>query len=199
MATISFNPCRSFSTASFDGYFFTIKNHLCAEQLRRRRLFHEMKSTQLIKSEQPAAFSSTQEQYPSLFGKRFNLCCSQNDVQNKKTFSQQTIHAQIKDQPFESARTHFDIGFNKSSIATHRPTIIFLLSHKITTVQQKNNNQPEQSIKSNNPHNHSIKNKPSKQTRQTISPINRKINHTNNHDKQPTQSLNQKRSQNKTL
>lgn len=41
------------------------------------------------------------------------------------------------------------------------------------------------------------KNKPSKQTRQTISSINRKINHKNNHNKQPTQPLNQKRSQNK--
>lgn len=30
-----------------------------------------------------------------------------------------------------------------------------------------------------------------------ISPINRKINHKNNHNKQPTQPLNQKRSQNK--
>ena len=65
------------------------------------------------------------------------------------------------------------------------------LSHKITTTQQKNN-QPEQSIKSNNQKKQSpqplnqkhSKNKPSKQTRQTISSINRKINHKNNHNKQ---------------
>ena len=42
---------------------------------------------------------------------------------------------QSKDQPLESNRTHFDIRFNNGSIAMHRPTIIFLLSHKITTVQ----------------------------------------------------------------
>ena len=57
----------------------------------------------------------------------------------------------------------------------HRPTIIFLLSHKITTVQQKNN-QPEQSITktttANNPSNHSIKNT----LKQTV-----KTNTTNHH------------------
>ncbi len=43
----------------------------------------------------------------------------------------------------------------------HRPTIIFLLSHKITTVQQKTtnrNNQSHQTITTNNPRNHSINN-----------------------------------------
>lgn len=43
----------------------------------------------------------------------------------------------------------------------HRPTTIFLLSHKITTVQQKTtnrNNQSHQTITTNNPRNHSINN-----------------------------------------
>lgn len=87
----------------------------------------------------------------------------------------------------------------------HRPTIIFLLSHKNTTVQQKKN-QPEQSITSNYQKKQSTqslnqkhpKNKPSKQTRQTISSINRKINHTNNHDKQSTQPLDKKNTQKQT-
>lgn len=73
---------------------FTIKNHFYADDYAATVC--AIKSTQLKQDQQPAAFSSTQEQYPSLFGKRFNLCRSQNDVQNKKTFSQQTIHAQIK-------------------------------------------------------------------------------------------------------
>lgn len=128
-----------------------------------------IKSTQLIKAEQPVAFSSTQEQYPSLFGKQFNLCRSQNDVQNKKTFSQQTIHAQIKDQPHGSDRTHFDIGFNNGNVAMHRQTIIFLLSHKIATFQQKTK--------------HNKHEKPSHQS------IAKSI--TKNHNKQPTQPLNQ--------
>ena len=65
----------------------------------------------------------------------------------------------------------------------------------------KRRSEQENVFTTNNPRNHSINNtqktKHNKQTRQTISPINRKINHGNNHNKQPTQSLNQKRSQNK--
>lgn len=83
----------------------------------------------------------------------------------------------------------------------HRQTLIFLLSHKITTVQQKTanrNNQSNQPIRKNNPRNHSIKNtqKTVKTNTKTISSINRKINHTNNHSKQSTQPL-KKHAQNK--
>ena len=82
----------------------------------------------------------------------------------------------------------------------HRPTITFSFSqnHNHST----KNNQPEQSIKSNNQKKQSpqplnqkhSKNKPSKQTRQTISSINRKINHKNNHNKQSKISQSKTRS-----
>ena len=114
---------------AFRWLFFTIKNHLYADE-RRCRLRHEIRTIK-----QTAALSSTQENYTSRFVKRINIRRSQNDVQNKKTFSQQTIHVQIKDQPLESERTHFDIRFNNGNFAMHRPTFIFLISHKITTVQ----------------------------------------------------------------
>lgn len=52
----------------------------------------------------------------------------------------------------------------------HRPTIIFLLSHKITTVQQKTTK--KQTVKTNNPHNLSIKNT----QRQTQKAITKKCN-----------------------
>ena len=39
--------------------------------------------------------------------------------------------------------THFDVRFNNCNVAMHRPTIIFLLPHKITPVQQ--NKQSDQS------------------------------------------------------
>ena len=42
----------------------------------------------------------------------------------------------------------------------HRPTIIFLLSHKITTVQQKTKTKLHQTTTTNNPHILSIKNTP---------------------------------------
>ena len=92
--TTLFNPCQSFSTARFDDYFFFNQNHLCADEYAATVC--AIKSTQLKQGRTTLCVTSTQEQYPSLFGKRFNLCRSQNDVQNKKTFSQQTIHAQIK-------------------------------------------------------------------------------------------------------
>lgn len=79
---------------AFRWLFFFNQNHLCADEYAATVC--AMKSTQLIQGRTTLCVTSTQEQYPSLFGKRFNLCRSQNDVQNKKTFSQQTIHAQIK-------------------------------------------------------------------------------------------------------
>lgn len=62
----------------------------------------------------------------------------------------------------------------------HRPTIIFLLSHKITTVQQKTKTKLHQTITTNNPRNHSINNtqktKHNKQTRKTITPYTKIFN-----------------------
>jgi len=81
-------------------------------------------------------------------------------VARKTTFKTRK-RFQSKDQPLESERTHFDTGFNNGSIAMHRQTFIFLLSHKFTTVQQKTtnrNNQSHQTIRKNIPHNHSINN-----------------------------------------
>ena len=79
---------------AFRWLFFFNQNHLCADEYAATVC--AMKSTQLIQGRTTLCVTSTQEQYPSLFGKRFNLCRSQNDVQNTKAFSQQTIHAQIK-------------------------------------------------------------------------------------------------------
>lgn len=105
-------------------------------------------------------------------------------VARKTTFrTQKRFHKQYtpksKDQPFESERTHFDTGFNNGSIAMHRPTIIFLLSHKITTVQQKTTK--KQTVKTNNPHNLSIKNtqrQTKKQLRKNAMFLNIKISQT---------------------
>lgn len=92
--TTSFNPCRSFFTVRFDGYFFTIKNHLRADDYATTVC--AIKSTQLKQGRTTRRVFLNTRTYQSLFGKRFNLCRSQNDVQNTKAFSQQTIHAQIK-------------------------------------------------------------------------------------------------------
>lgn len=99
-----------------------------------------------------------------------DLTCAarKTKFKTRKRFHNKQYTPKSKDQPFESDRTHFDTGFNKNIVAMYRPTIIFLLSHKITTVQSKtveiNNhiNQPQNqsgnTITTNNPRNHSIKN-----------------------------------------
>ena len=79
---------------AFRWLFFYNQKSFVRRRLRRCRLRHKIHAIKI--RQQPAALSSTQEQYPSLFGKRFSLCHSQNDVQNKKTFSQQTILTKIK-------------------------------------------------------------------------------------------------------
>jgi hypothetical protein len=73
-------------------FLFTIKNHLCAGDYTAA--VYAIKSAQSIQENR--CIFSMQEKYPSLFGKRFNLRRSQSDIQNKKTFTQQTIRAQIK-------------------------------------------------------------------------------------------------------
>jgi hypothetical protein len=73
-------------------WFFTIKNHLRAGDYAATVC--AMKSAQSIQENR--CIFSMQEKYPSLFGKRFNLRRSQSDIQNKKTFTQQTIPTKIK-------------------------------------------------------------------------------------------------------
>ena len=92
--TTLFNPCQSFSTARFDDYFFSIKNYLCTGDYAANVC--AIKSTQLKQGRTTRCIIFNTRTYPSLFRKRFNLRCSQSDVQNTKAFSQQTIHAQIK-------------------------------------------------------------------------------------------------------
>ena len=112
-----------------------------------------------------------------------DLTCAarKTTFRTRKRFHNKQYTPKSKDQPFESDRTHFDIGFNKSNVAMHS-------DHNFSSSPNHNrsikNNQPEQSIKSNNQKKQSpqplnqkhSQNKPSKQTRQTISSINRKIN-----------------------
>lgn len=79
----------------------------------------------------------------------------------QKRFHNKQYTPKSKDKPHGSERTLFDTGFDNSNVAMHRPTINFLLPHKITTVQQKPKQnhikQPRQTITTNNPYNHSIK------------------------------------------
>ena len=140
---------------AFRWLFYIQSKPFVRRRLRRYRLRNKIHAIKI--RQQPAAFSSTQEKYPSLFGKRLNFFVIRKAMfRTRKRFHNKQYTPKSKDQPFESERTHFDIRFNKSNVAMHRPTIIFLLPRQITTVQSKtaeiNNHinqprkQPRQSI-----------------------------------------------------
>ena len=154
---------------AFRWLFFTIKNHLCADDYAAAVC--AIKSTQLKQDRTTRCVFFNARTVSVAISKRFNFFVIRKATfRTRKRFHNKKYTPKSKDQPFESVRTHFDTGFNNNSIAIHRQTFIFLLSHKITTVQQKNN-QPEQSIKSNNQKKQSkisqSKTRP-KQTRHTI-------------------------------
>lgn len=166
-------------------------------RLRRYRLRHKIHTIK-TRPNNPLRFLQRKNSIRRYSANDLTCAARKTTFRTRKRFHNKQYPSKSKDQPLESARTHFYVRFNNGSIAMHRPTIIFLLSHKITTVQQKTtnrNNQSNQTIRKNNPkslNQKQPKNKPSKQTRKTISSINRKINHKNNHDKQFTQPLDKK-------
>ena len=110
-------------------WFFTIKNHLRADDYATTVC--AMKSTQLKQGRTTRRVFLNTRTYPSLFRKRFNFFVIRKATfRTQKRFHNKQYTPKLKDQPFESERTHFDTGFNNGSIAMHRPTIIFLLSQK---------------------------------------------------------------------
>lgn len=66
-----------------------------------------------------------------------DLTCAarKTTFRTRKRFHNKQYTPKSKDQPFELEHTHFYVRFNKSNVAIHHQTYIFLLSHKITTVQ----------------------------------------------------------------
>lgn len=107
-------------------------------RVRRYRLRHKIHA---IKKGQTTrcVFLNTRT-YPSLFRKRFNfLVIRKATFRTQKRFHNKQYTPKLKDQPFESERTHFDTGFNNGSIAMHRQTFIFLLAHQISSINRKIN------------------------------------------------------------
>ena len=111
----------TFSTARFDGYFFTIKNHLCADDYATTVC--AMKSTQLKQGRTTRRVFLNTRTYPSLFRKRFNFFVIRKATfRTQKRFHNKQYTPKLKDQPFESERTHFDTGFNNGNLqCTVRP------------------------------------------------------------------------------
>lgn len=187
MATISFNPYRSFSTR-FDGYFFTIKNHLCADDYAAAVC--AIKSTQLKQYRTTrCVFFNTRTVIRRYSANDLTCAARKTTFKTRKRFHNKQYPPKSKVQPHGSERTHFDTGFNNSNVAMHRQTFIFLLPRQIATVQQKTtktNSQKKQSKISQS------KTRP-KQTQQAITKnamfLNIKISQTATTSKQTTNTL----------
>ena len=157
--------------------FIYNQNSFVRRRLRRCRLCHEIHAIK-TRPNNPLRFLQRKNSIRRYLANDLTCAARKTKFRTRKRFHNNQYTPKSKDQPFESERTHFDIGFNNGSIAMHRQTFIFLLSHKISTVQQKTTNRNNQSHQTTAKSITSAYDKPShKQTRQTISSINRKINH----------------------
>lgn len=161
-------------------WFFTIKNHLCADDYAAAVC--AIKSTQLKQYRTTrCVFFNTRTVIRRYSANDLTCAARKTTFKTRKRFHNKQYPPKSKVQPHGSERTHFDTGFNNSNVAMHRQTFIFLLSHKITDVQQKTtnrNNQSHQTIRKNNPKSLNQKlaqNKHNKQLRKNAMFLNIKI------------------------
>ena len=121
---------------------FFNQNHLCADEYADTVC--AIKSAQLKQGQTTRCVFLNTRTYPSLFRKRFNFFVIRKATfRTQKRFHNKQYTPKLKDQPFESERTHFDTGFNNGSIAMHRQTIIFFF---LTKSQPLNKKQPTGTI-----------------------------------------------------
>lgn len=112
--------------------FFTIKNHLCADEYAATVC--AIKSTQ-SKQDKPPRCLQCKKSIRRDSSNDLTFIARKTTFRTRKRFHNKQYTHKSKDQPFESERTHFYVRLYNSNVTMHRPTIIFLLSHKITTVQ----------------------------------------------------------------
>ena len=104
-------------------------------RLRRYRLRHKIHAIK-TRPNNPMRFLQCKNSIRRYLANDLTCAARKTTFRTRKRFHNKQYTPKSKDQqPHGSDRTLFDIGFNNGSIAMHRPTINFLLSHKITTVQ----------------------------------------------------------------
>lgn len=101
-------------------------------RLRRCRLRHKIHAIK-ARPNNPLRFLQRKNSIRRYLANDLTCAARKTTFRTRKRFHNK--QPKSKDQPFESDRTHFDIGLNNGNIVMHRPSIIILLSHKITTVQ----------------------------------------------------------------
>lgn len=101
-------------------------------RLRRYRLRHKIHAIK-TRPNNPLRFLQHKNMILHYLANDLTYAARKTTFRTRKRFHNKQYTPKSKDQPFESERTHFYVRFNNGSIAMHRPTTIFLLSHKITT------------------------------------------------------------------
>ena len=116
---------------------------------RRLRRYHLRHKIHAIKTRpnNPLRFLQRKNSIRRYLANDLTCAARKTTFRTRKRFHNKQYTPKSKVQPLEPDRTHFDIGFNNGNYAMHRQTLIFLLSHKITTVQQKTTNRNNQSQK----------------------------------------------------
>jgi len=121
------------SRHSFFVYLFKIRS-FALRSLRTCRLRYEINTTK-TKLNKSLHFFDAGKVSVAICQTIWDCVVRKTTFRTRKRFHNKQYPLILKDkQPLGSDCTHFDVRFNKN-IAMHRPTIIFLLSHKITTVQ----------------------------------------------------------------
>ena len=118
----------------FRWLFFYNQKSFVRRRLRRYRLRHKIHAIK-TRPNSPLRFFQRKNSIRRYSANDLTCAARKTTFRTRKRFHNKQYTPKSKDQPFESKCTHFDIGFNNGSIAMHRQTFIFLLSHKITTVQ----------------------------------------------------------------
>ena len=108
--------------------FFQSKSFM-RRRVRRYRLPHKIHAIK-TRPNNPLHFLQRKNSIRRYLRNDLTCAARKTTFRTRKRFHYKQYTPKSKDQPFESERTRFYVRFNKSNVAMHRPTIIFLLSHK---------------------------------------------------------------------
>ena len=119
---------------AFRWLFFLQSKSFVRRRLRRCRLRHKIHAIK-TRPNNPLRFLQHKNSIRRYLSNDLTCTARKTKFGTRKRFHDKQYTPKSKDQPFESERTRFDIRFKNGNVAMHRQTFIFLLSHKITTVQ----------------------------------------------------------------
>ena len=105
-------------------------------RLRRCRLRHKNHAIK-TRPNNPLRFLQRKNSIRRYLANDLTCAARKTTFRTRNRFHNKQYTSKSKDQPFESAHTHFYARFNNGSIAMHRPTIIFILSQKSQPFNKK--------------------------------------------------------------